>query len=407
MPKVNIDYSNTIIYKIYCNDKNINETYVGHTTNFIKRKYQHKSYCNGDKQSKMYDIIRQHGGWDNWNMVQIACYNCKDSSEAKIREQEHYELLKPSINTNNINVPMDDLNVKTKQYICDYCNFITSDKSLYERHTSTEKHKKYLNNSKNINYDNNNNSDNSNSDNSKIYQCTCGKKYKYDSGYYRHKKTCNFEEKPDHKPAENTTDKELILMLVKQNTELMEILKNGVNNTTNNTNANNTNTNCMNNNKTFNLQFFLNETCKNAMNINDFVESIKIQISDLEKMGEVGYIEGLSNIITSNLKVMDITERPVHCTDKKRETIYIKDNNIWEKEDDNRSKLRKVIKRVAAKNYKLLPAYREKYPGCQYAESKHGDKYNKMMVEIYGGEGNNEIEKEDKIIRNISKNITI
>ena len=195
------------------------------------------------------------------------------------------------------------------------------------------------------------------------------------------------------------------MMLVKQNTELMEILKNGTNKMINSNN--NTNTNCMNNNKTFNLQFFLNETCKNAMNINDFVESIKIQISDLEKMGEVGYIEGLSNIITSNLKVMDVTERPVHCTDKKRETIYIKDNDKWEKEDDNKSKLRKAIKKIASKNYKLLPAYREKYPGCQYAESKHGDKYNKMMVEIYGGEGNNDAEKEDKIIHIISKNIVI
>jgi hypothetical protein len=237
---------------------------------------------------------------------------------------------------------------------------------------------------------------------SKLYYCSCGKAYKYDSGYYRHKKTCKFEEESyDVSGNHVSNDKDLILMLVKQNTELMEILKNGTNNTTN------TNTNCMNNNKTFNLQFFLNETCKGAMNITDFVESIKIQLCDLEKLGEVGYIEGLSNIITSNLKVMDVTERPVHCTDKKRETIYIKDDNKWEKEDDNKSKLRKAIKKIASKNYKLLPAYREKYPGCQYAESKHSDKYNKMMIEVYGGEGNNDIEKEDKIIRNISKNIVI
>jgi hypothetical protein len=238
---------------------------------------------------------------------------------------------------------------------------------------------------------------------SKLYNCDCGKIYKYDSGYYRHKKQCKSEKliiyENDNKI---TTDKELIMMLVKQNSELMEILKNGTNN-----GSNNTNTNCMNNNKTFNLQFFLNETCKDAMNINDFVESIKIQLGDLEKMGEVGYIEGLSNIITSNLKIMDVTERPVHCTDKKRETIYIKDDNKWEKEDDNKTKLRKAINKIACKNYKLLPAYREKYPGCQYAESKHGDKYNKMMIEVMGGEGNNEKEKEDKIIHNITKNIVL
>ena len=189
-------------------------------------------------------------------------------------------------------------------------------------------------------------------------------------------------------------------MLVKQNTELMEIVKNGTNNTTNNTN-----TNCM--NKTFNLQFFLNETCKDAMNIMDFVDSIKLQLTDLEKFGEVGYVESLSNIITTNLKALDVSQRPVHCTDRKRETIYIKDENKWEKEDENTSKLRTAIKRIANKNIKLLPQYREKYPGCQYAESRHSDKYNKTVVEAMGGAGNNDIEKEDKIIHNISKNVVI
>jgi len=157
---------------------------------------------------------------------------------------------------------------------------------------------------------------------SRAYKCLCGKIYKYDSGFYRHKKICAFLDNTDN--TNTIEDKDLIMMLVKQNTELMELLKNG----TNHTNIANTNTNCMNNNKTFNLQFFLNETCKEAMNINDFVESVKIQLCDLERMGEVGYIEGLSNIITTNLKCLDVTERPVHCTDKKRETIYIKDKSF-------------------------------------------------------------------------------
>ncbi len=282
------------------------------------------------------------------------------------------------------------------KFECLCCHYFTSRKSQYDRHLSTDKHKKYKNDSEKIVNDSilEQNS-------SKLYYCSCGKAYKYDSGYYRHKKKCNLNNNPHDNDNKTTSDKDLIMMLVKQNTELMEILKNGTNNTTN------TNTNCMNNNKTFNLQFFLNETCKDAMNITDFVESIKIQLSDLEKLGEVGYIEGLSNIITSNLKVMDVTERPVHCTDKKRETIYIKDDNKWEKEDDNKTNLRKAIKKIASKNYKLLPEYRDKYPGCQYAESKHSDKYNKMMIEVYGGEGNNDLEKEDKIIKNISKNVLI
>jgi hypothetical protein len=104
---------------------------------------------------------------------------------------------------------------------------------------------------------------------------------------------------------------------------------------------------------------------------------------------------------------MDVTERLVHCTDKKRETIYIKENNTWEKEDDNKTKLRKAIKNTASKNFKLLPQYKEKYPGCQFAESNYSDKYNKLMIEVLGGEGNNDKEKENKIIKNISKNILI
>lgn len=295
------------------------------------------------------------------------------------------------------------------KYFCEYCDIKTNYKKDYNNHLMTAKHLKLtkVNNleTKLLPISQNQSQIIIN----KIFVCEiCNKEYKSRAGLWKHKKSCCnieskfIEEKKEIEPY-ISSDKELILMLVKQNTELMDILKNGTNNTTNT----NTNTNCMNNNKTFNLQFFLNETCKDAMNITDFVESIKIQLCDLEKLGEVGYIEGLSNIITSNLKVMDVKERPVHCTDKKRETIYIKDDNKWEKEDDNKTKLRKAIKKIASKNYKLLPAYREKYPGCQYAESKHSDKYNKMMIEVYGGEGNNDAEKEDKIIRNISKNIVI
>jgi len=182
----------------------------------------------------------------------------------------------------------------------------------------------------------------------------------------------------------------------------MEIVKNGTYNTTNNTN---TNTNCM--NKTFNLQFFLNETCKDAMNIMDFVDSIKLQLTDLEKMGEIGYVEGISNIITTNLKAMDITQRPVHCTDKKREIMYVKHENKWEKEDDNNTKLRKAIKRVANKNITLLPKFREKYPDYGNSSSKISDKYDHIVIEAMGGAGNNDVEKENKIIHNISKHVII
>jgi hypothetical protein len=139
----------------------------------------------------------------------------------------------------------------------------------------------------------------------------------------------------------------------------------------------------------------------------DFVESIKLQLSDLEKVGEVGYTQGISNIITTNLKALDVTQRPVHCTDKKRETMYIKDDDKWEKEDDHNSKLRKVIRRVANKNIKLLPVFREKYPEYNNSSSKISDKYDKIALEAMGGSLNNENDKEEKIIHNISKCVII
>jgi hypothetical protein len=197
-------------------------------------------------------------------------------------------------------------------------------------------------------------------------------------------------------------NKELQNIILEQNNTINNLVKNGVNQANHNTNSLNNN-----NNKTFNLQFFLNETCKDAMNIMDFVDSIKLQLSDLEKVGEVGYTQGISNIITTNLKALDVTQRPVHCTDKKRETMYIKDEDKWEKEDNNKSKLRKVIKKVANKNIRLLPQFREKYPDYDDTESTISDKYSKMVIEAMGGQGNNDMAKEDKIIQNISKCTTI
>jgi hypothetical protein len=189
--------------------------------------------------------------------------------------------------------------------------------------------------------------------------------------------------------------------LVEQNSELLEVIKNGTHNTSHS--HNNTNSH----NKTFNLQFFLNETCKDAMNIMDFVDSIKLQLPDLEKLGEIGYVEGISSIITSNLKALDITQRPIHCTDKKREVLYIKDEDKWEKEDDQKNKLRKAIKRVAGKNQRLIPKFKEAHPDCIKAASRFSDQYNKMIIESMGGSGDNDLEKEDKIIKKITKEVVI
>jgi hypothetical protein len=143
------------------------------------------------------------------------------------------------------------------------------------------------------------------------------------------------------------------------------------------------------------------------MNIMDFVDSIKLQLSDLEKVGQIGYVEGISNIITSNLKALDVSQRPIHCADKKREVLYIKDENKWEKEDEEKSTLRKAIKKVVSKNQRLLPMFKQEHPDCIKSTSPFSDQYNKMIVESMGGSGDNDLEKEDKIIRNISKNVVI
>jgi hypothetical protein len=243
----------------------------------------------------------------------------------------------------------------------------------------------------------------------KKFICNCGKSYNHDSSYYRHKKNCTYkndivEKQEQDETKQETTkneinfDKELIMMLIKQNAELMEIVKNGTHNTTNNTN---THTNS--HNKAFNLNFFLNETCKNAMNITDFVDSIKLQLTDLMEVGELGYVEGISKIIVKNLNNLDETIRPVHCTDKKRETMYVKDQGEWSKEDDNKTRLKKAINKVADKNIRLLPQFREKYPEYRNSSSKISDVHDKLVIEVMETDNL----KKEKIIKNISKATTI
>jgi hypothetical protein len=283
----------------------------------------------------------------------------------------------------------------SNKYCCYICDYVTDRKSNINNHFNSAKHIKEINGNKikQIKQFLSNN-----------FECdVCNKIYKTNAGLWKHKKICkqinNTEIKKDEIKQEEITNKdELIMLLVKQNTELMEMLKNGTNNITNYNNSNN---------KTFNLQFFLNETCKDAMNINDFIDSIKLQVTDLERVGEIGYIDGISNIITKNLKALDVTRRPIHCTDKKREVLYIKDENKWEKEDEQKKKMRKLIKRVSDKNINLISKFKEIHPDCGKSVSKYSDQYNKIIIESMGGIGDNNDEKEDKIIKNITKTITI
>ena len=298
----------------------------------------------------------------------------------------------------------------SKKYECEICDFSTSRKSQYERHILTDKHKTLENNSKLIVNDST-----LVPKSSKSFECNCGKIYKYDSGYYRHKKKCKGS-------TEITT--ELVIQLIKENREMQklfmehsqtmqqqnntltnivqDVVKNGVNNN----HSHNTTTNS--HNKAFNLNLFLNETCKEAINMSDFVSSIKMSLDDLEHTGRNGYIEGISNIIIRNLNKLEQHHRPIHCSDNKREIIYIKDNDKWEKECDDKPILTKAIKVIANQNIKQIKTWQDKHPDCTNSESKKNNLYLKIVSNSMNGlteeEGHKNI---NKIISNVAKKTVI
>ena len=294
------------------------------------------------------------------------------------------------------------------KYYCKFCDYGTSKKSNISSHYNSLKHKKSMN-VKLI----------SNDFKPKIsshYCCEiCNKEYKDYSGLWRHKKICKsniiIENESNNKDIYDIqTLTNLVLEIVKQNKDLsqqnydltnkiVDICKNN-SNTISNCNINS-------NNKSFNLQFFLNETCKDAMNITDFIDSLQLQLSDLEKVGELGYVEGISNIIIKKLNALDVTERPIHCTDKKRETMYIKDEDKWEKEDEKKIKLHKMVRKVANKNIDLISDFKTLYPDWKKSTSKVSDQFNKIIIESMGGPGDNEYENEEKIIKKVAKEVLV
>jgi hypothetical protein len=284
-----------------------------------------------------------------------------------------------------------------KFFHCYICDYITCKKSSYNKHITTSKHKTLtLANGIGDEFVAKNQ-----------YICNnCNKNYNSRNGLWKHKKICIIEKETDfvndNHINNSPTDKEVIMLLIKENNEfknmMMKVLENGTHNTTTHTNSHN---------KSFNVQLFLNETCKDAMNITDFVNSLQLQLSDLEKVGEVGYIEGISNIIIKNLNAMDVTLRPVHCTDKKRDTMYVKDENKWEKEDNNNTKLHKMVRRVSNKNIDLISEFKELYPDWKKSTSKVSDQFDKIIIESMGGTGYNDFEKEEKIIKKVSKAVFI
>jgi hypothetical protein len=301
----------------------------------------------------------------------------------------------------------------SEKFCCESCDFLTSRKSQFDRHLLTAKHQNIV-----VRLQKTTNLVPKVPD----YICeNCNKQYKHHSSLWKHSKTCfqkNENSNTKHSISSDASN-ELFLNIIQQNKELHQIIieqNKKINEITQNTQINNINSN----NKTFNLNVFLNEDCKDAMNIMDFVDSLKIQLSDLENVGKVGFINGISEIIIKNLNALDIHKRPVHCSDSKREVMYVKDENQWfndskndeyknncEKENEKYTKLRKAIKHIAHKNSKILPEFKEKYPDCGKSDSKYSDQYNKLVIEAMGGYGNNDNEKEDKIIKKIAKEVII
>jgi hypothetical protein len=283
------------------------------------------------------------------------------------------------------------------KYKCVLCDFKCSKQCEWTRHLSTSKHQ-------NRAFSNNLEQNVSPLAINKGFTCKhCEKIYVARNSLWYHEKKCI---------KNKETDQNLVVELIKQNEEFKsmlleqnnkmletfsEVCKNGIgnNNTINS------------HNKAFNLQVFLNEDCKDAMNVTQFIDSFNLQLSDFENVGNLGFVNGISDIIIKKLKSLDVNERPIHCTDQKRQVLYAKVIDKWEKEGDDNKILRRIIKCVAFKNSKNIQLFRDKYPDCMNWDSKHADRYQILRIESLGGLGNEDVDNENKIIRKIAREILI
>jgi hypothetical protein len=285
---------------------------------------------------------------------------------------------------------MDTFNEQNEQkgankFFCKKCDYICSSKYNFNRHISTQKHKRIHLDQKDEQTSN--------------YMCKCGKIYKYSQGLSKHKLSCICIQ--NIQPQIDTT---FVIELLKQNQELQKSLielskeKTVTNNSINNNS----------NNKTFNIQVYLNEDCKDALNISEFVSSIQLQLHDLEETGRLGYVDGVSQIITTKLNDLDATKRPIQCSDVKRETLYIKDEDKWFKEDDKKEKIKTAIKQITRKNIQQIPSWISANPGCLDPDSKYNDAYLQIVFNSMSGSSTEEqTNNVNKIVTNVSKKAAI
>ena len=288
-------------------------------------------------------------------------------------------------------------------YECKTCDFSSSKKDNYEKHIKTIKHITLQTN--HINKQNKAAS---------LMMCKCGKLFNHRQNLWKHKQKCpayKLESSETDEITKNELIKQLLFqnqqlicdnkefkeMIIEQNSKMIEL-------STKPNTINNNNTNC--HNKQFNLQVFLNEKCKNAMNMTDFISSLEIMSDDLEDIGKLGYVQGISNIFMKGLKDLDETERPIHCTDKKRETLYIKNSNVWDK-DDNREKMNLVIKELAHKNFKYIPIWTDANPSYNDGTTKKNDQYMRIVNQVMTCITPDDESGFNKIIKNVASKVCI
>jgi hypothetical protein len=279
-------------------------------------------------------------------------------------------------------------------YECKICNTKCSRKSEYDRHLLTRKHK---NGEKSTD-----SCEKSTFSNAIKYVCHCKKAYCDRSGLWRHKQKCSQVIVGEISPDHINIDKEMFMMLLQQNNELqrqiLDIVKDGK--TINNNITNN-------NNQSFNMNFFLNEQCKDALNISEFVNTLPLTLEDLENTGKVGYVKGITDIVVRGLKEMDVHKRPIHCSDLKREVMYVKDNDVWHKDEDN-VKVKKAIQNIGTRNYRQVKEWIEKHPEAKDINTKKHEQYVQIRLKCTGGIDKEEDDKiHSKILSNIAKVIHI
>ena len=301
-----------------------------------------------------------------------------------------------------------------QKFYCDLCDFTCSKKSNYDKHLLTRKHKILINpNEKNA------------EDINKDLTCACGKNYKHQSTLCAHKKKCpiiNSKNDCDSSSESDTSsesdneayENELLRIdnlveIVKQNSEFKElILEQNKIIADLAKNCGNYNNNINSNNKTFNLNMFLNEKCKDAMNIDEFVDSLKLTFTDLENVGEMGFVDGISRIFINGLKKLDVYKRPIHCSDLKREVMHLKEDGVWSKDNENNDSMKKVVKMIANKNINTIYEWKNAYPSHRYSDDPKNDIYLKFLYQSMGGTNKEEdILFYNKIVKKIARETVI